>query len=42
MPVVEQRTSGGSGMTMLLTFLIGMLIVIVAVVIILHGVLHVF
>ena len=42
MPVVEQRTSGGSGMTMLLTFLIGMLIILVAVILVLHGLLGVF
>jgi predicted nucleic acid-binding Zn ribbon protein len=42
MPVVEERTTGGSGMTTLLTFLIGILIVLVVVVIVLHGVLHIF
>jgi len=42
MPVVEQRTSSGSNMTMMMTFLIGLIIIIVAVLIVLHGALHIF
>lgn len=41
MPIVEQHT-GGSSMTMLLTFLIGILIIVVAVLVIFHSVLHIF
>ena len=43
MPVIEERRTagGGSSMTMLLTFLIGLMIIAIAVLVILHGVMHV-
>lgn len=42
MPVVEQTGSGGSNSTMMLSFLIGILIIAIAVLVILHAVLHIF
>jgi hypothetical protein len=42
MPVYETRTSGGSSMNMLGIFLICCVIIAVAVIVILHGALHVF
>jgi uncharacterized membrane protein YidH (DUF202 family) len=42
MPVYEQQSTGGNATTMLLSFVLGVVIILVAVLLILHGILHVF
>lgn len=41
MTVYEQQSTGGNSTTMLLTFLRGMVNILVAVLIVLHGMVHV-